>query len=105
MRWRLLVLGALAILLAVGGVLCGNAAIDLEMRANAVYSDVQNTPPTISQMDEATRLSQESYGLGLLMTPLAAGALMCGVAIVAVLALRWQRREAVRVARPEPTDG
>ena len=93
MRWRLILLGALAVAFAVGCVLCTNAAVDLSYRAQQVWGDVQQNPPTRRQMDEANRLSQQAYGLQLLMTPLAAGALMGALAIPTVLARRWQVRE------------
>jgi len=99
MQWRLIVLGALAIAFAVGCVLCTSVAVDLSYRAQLVWGDVQQKPPTRSQMDEANRLSQQAYGLQLLVTPLAAGSLMSALAIPAVLARRWQVREGDATAR------
>jgi hypothetical protein len=93
MRWRLIVLGALAVAFAIGCILCANGALDRSFRAQQVWSDVQQNPPTNSQMDEANRLSQQSYGLQLVVTPLASGSLMSALAIPAVLARRWQLRE------------
>jgi hypothetical protein len=93
MRWRLIVLGALAVAFAIGCILTANGALDLSFRAQQVWSDVQQNPPTRAQMDDSNRLSQQSFGLQLLVTPLAAGSLMGALAIPAVLARRWQVRE------------
>lgn len=94
MRWRLIVLGALAVAFGIGFAVCTNAAVDLSFRAQAAYGDVQNNAPTIEQMDESNRLYQESWGLQLLMTPLTVGSLSCALAVPAVLGRRWQLREA-----------
>ena len=93
MRWRLIVLGALAIAFAVACVVSTNAAVDLSFRAQEAYQDLQNDPPSIEQMDESNRLYQQSWGLQLLMTPLAVGSLSCALAVPAVLGRRWQRRQ------------
>jgi len=93
MRWRLIVLGALAVLLAIGCVLCATGAVDLAYRAQQVFGDVTQTQPTLEQQDESNRLYQESFGLQLLTTPLAVGSLGSALAVPLVLARRWQLRE------------
>lgn len=97
-------LGVLAAVFAVGCFLCTNATVDLSSRAQQLYGAGQENPPTTRQMDEANRLSQQGYGLQLLVMPLAAGSLMSALAIPAVLARRWQLREAAVVSEPERAD-
>ena len=98
MRWRLIVLGVLAVAFATGCAVCATVAVDLSFRAQQVYGDVQETSPTIEQMDESNRLYQESWGLQILMTPLVVGSLSCALAVPAVLGRRWQLREAAALA-------
>jgi hypothetical protein len=93
MRWRLIVLAGLAVALAIGCVVCTTGAVDYYFRAQQVYGDVQVQNPTAAQEAESFRLYQHSYGLQLLMTPLAAGSLIFAMAVTAVLGRRWQRRE------------
>ena len=100
MRWRLIVLGCLAVALASGSAACGNAAVDLWSRAQLIYGNGQ-TQPTQAQMDASTRMYQEMSGLSMLMTPLAAGSLFSGLAIPAVLGRRWQLREAAAISGAE----
>ena len=94
MRWRLIVLGCLAIALAIGCAALANVAVDLSYRAQQIFTNAQENQPAPSQMDLSTRLWQQSYGLTLLLTPLAAGSLISALAIPAVLGRRWQLREA-----------
>jgi hypothetical protein len=94
MRWRLIVLGCLAVALAIGCAVCASAASDLSYRAQQFYTDVSQSGPTAAQQAAQTRMFQQSWGLQLLMTPLAAGSLISGLAVPAVLARRWQLREA-----------
>jgi hypothetical protein len=94
MRWRLIVLGVLTIAFGIGCAACANAAVDLSFRAQQIYGDVQQNSPTIEQMDESNRLYQQSYGLQIMMTPLAVGSLSSALAVAAVLGRRWQLREA-----------
>jgi len=100
-RWRLIVLGCLAVALAALLAVCGNAAVDLNYRAQQMYNDAPGNQPTQAQMDESTRLYQESWGLSILLTPLAAGSLISALAIPAVLGRRWQLREAAIASQPE----
>jgi hypothetical protein len=93
MRWRLIVLGCLAVAMAVGCLMCGYAATDLAYRAQQVFGDVQQNPPTPEEQAASNRMSQESWGLQLLMTPLAAGSLISALAVPAILGRRWQLRE------------
>jgi len=96
MRWRLIVLGVLAVAFAIACVICTSVAVDLSFRAQQAYGDAQDNIPTIEQMDESNRLYQESWGLQILMTPLVVGSLSCALAVPAVLGRRWQLREAAR---------
>jgi len=93
MRWRLIVLGALAVGFGIGCVVSTTAAVDLSFRAQQVFGDQQEHQPTVEQMDESNRLYQQSNGLQLLMTPLLVGSLSCALAVPVVLARRWQLRE------------
>ncbi len=93
MRWRLIVLGCLAVALGVGCALCASAAVELEHRAQLSFSDVQQNPPTIEQQAASDRMYQQSYGLQLLMAPLAVGSLASALAVPALLGRRWQQRE------------
>jgi hypothetical protein len=102
MRWRLIVLGGLAVAFAIACVFCSTAAVDLSFRAQQAYGDGQQQGPTIEQMAEADRLYRLTYSLQLLMTPLATGALTCGLAITAVLGRRWQLREAAGITPQAP---
>lgn len=101
MLWRLIVLGCLAVGLAIGCVASMNAAIDLSFRSEQIYGDGQKQP-TVAQMDASTRLSQEAWGLSMLVTPMAAGSFISALAIPAVLGRRWQVREAAAAASPAP---
>jgi hypothetical protein len=104
MRWRLIVLAGLAVALAAGCAFCTTTAVDLYFRAQQIYGNLQEQAPTAAQEAESFRLYQHSYGLQLLMTPLAAGSLICVLAVLAVLGRRWQVREAaassIRAASP-----
>ena len=91
MRWRLIVLGLLALALAVSFALCTHASVDLSFRGQQVFSGAQQ--PTQKEQDEATRLFRQSSALQLVGTPLATGSLICALAIPAVLGRRWQLRE------------
>jgi len=93
MRWRLILLALLTIAMSLGCAASVNAAADLGYRAQRVFVDVQNDPPSQAQQDESNRLSQESLGLQLLVMPLAFGSLAGALAITLVLARRWQLRE------------
>jgi len=89
MRWRLIVLGLLALVLGVGCALCAMGAVDAAFRAQEIFGDPQN-PPGIEQQAASNRMYQLSYGLQLLTTPLAFGSLASALAVPAVLARRWQ---------------
>jgi hypothetical protein len=93
MRWRLIVLGLLAVVLGIGCALSALGAVDAAFRAQEIFGDPQN-PPGIEQQAESNRMYQLSYGLQLLMTPLAFGSLASALAVPAVLGRRWQLREA-----------
>jgi len=94
MRWRLIVLGCLAIAMAIGCVASTNATMDLQYRAQQIYGHSDQSQPTQAEMDKATRLSQQAWGLSILVTPLGSGSAISALAIPAVLARRWQLREA-----------
>jgi hypothetical protein len=98
MRWRLIVLGSLAVALAIGCVLCTKTAIDLQFRAQHVFTGDQQSAPTIEQQSESDRLYFQSYGLQLVIAPLASASLASGLAVPAVLGRRWQVREAAKSA-------
>jgi hypothetical protein len=99
MRWRLIVLGCLAVAFAVGFVLCTVTSLDVSDRAQEVMGNLQTTAPTDEQQAESFHLYQQSFGLTLLMPPLFVGALICGMAVPAVLGRRWQLREAASRAQ------
>lgn len=93
MRWRLIVLGLLAVALGAGCALSAMGAVDAEFRAQEIFGDPQ-TPPSIEQQDASNRMFQQSYGLQLLMMPLAFGSLGSALAVPVVLGRRWQLRQA-----------
>lgn len=93
MRRRLIVLGLLAIALGFGCALAAVGAVDASFRAQEIFGDPQN-PPSIQQQDASNRMFQQSYGLQLLMMPLAFGSLASTLAVPVVLGRRWQVRQA-----------
>lgn len=101
MRWRLLVLGALGLVLAVAVGLSAWRSAELTSQAQGIFV-AQNQNPTQKQQDEAIRKYQEASILQSALTPLGTAALLCGLGIPVVLARRWQLREARESAEPRP---
>lgn len=109
MRWRLIVLGVLAVVLGIVVAVALFGAAELSSRSQRIYSAAGESVPTQKQQDEANRLIQQAGGLEQLITPLATGSLACGLAILLVLGRRWQLRaivtDATGTAGDEPWAG
>ena len=94
MRWRLALLGALVIGSGIAGAICLTRAAELSVRVNAIYtSGTSTTGPTARQVELATTLAMQSSVLQALAGPLAFCCLMGLVAILILLAWRWQARQ------------
>ena len=92
MRWRLIVLGLLAVALGVLVGICVHGSAELSYLGQKVFTE--STPqPTVAQQEAATRAFQQSAVLQVLILPLAMGSLSCALAIPAILATRWNLRE------------
>ena len=91
MRWRVVVLIAMAVLLGAAALFCVAESSTLSSAGQRVYQDVGQNQPTIAQSAAASRLFQASSALQVLSTPLAAGSLLAVVGVLVVLAIRWQR--------------
>lgn len=103
MRWRLIVLGVLAITLAVVTWLCVRVCGEMFADGQQIYTTSGGNQPSQKVMDAATRLFQTAAALQQLVTPLATGAILSGLAVLLILARRWQLLDARRpdeVANP-----
>lgn len=91
MRWRSVLLGALAIALGAAAAVCVATQIRLNVAMSSVYS-TGDTALTQAQVDKITALSRQLSTANQLDFPLVAGSLVCWVALLVVLAWRWQVR-------------
>ena len=103
MRWRVIALGALTVVLTAITALCIWQSSTLFVDGQNIFSRVGGTDqPSQQVMDAANRLFQVASALQQLVTPLALGAIVCGLAVLLILARRWQLRDArpTRAERP-----
>ena len=91
MRWRSVLLGALAIALGAAAAVCVATQIRLSVAMSSVFS-TGDTGLTQAQVDKITDLSRQLSTVNQLDFPLVAGSLVCSVALLVVLAWRWQVR-------------
>ena len=83
------------------GVTCTAAALAVELRSAALFHEVDELsrsltgpePLSIEESEYVDALWRWSAVLHQVASPLAAGAVLAAIALFAVLALRWQRRE------------
>jgi hypothetical protein len=93
MRWRMVVIAALAVVLAIVVAFCVLRAADLSLRSMQIYTASGDQGLTEAQQARAEALTQEASGLQQLITPLSSGSLACGLAILLVLGRRRQLRD------------
>ena len=99
MRWRSIVLAVLAIGLGIAAGLCIGTETRLYAAIDKVSSTWGNTGPTAAQAAKAGALNAQLTALGQFAGPIVAGSLLCAVALLIVLAWRWQTRGVHRGAR------
>jgi hypothetical protein len=99
MRWRVVVLIAMAVVLGTGALLSMVQASALASVGQRVYQDLSQSEPTIAQQAAASQAFQASSALQLLSMPLAVGSLLAVIGVLMVLAIRWQRLRATVPAR------
>lgn len=83
------------------GVTCTAAAVAVELRSAALFNEVDEfsrsltgaEPLSIEESEYVDSLWRWSGTLHQAVSPLAAGAVLAAIALFAVLALRWERRE------------
>jgi len=92
MRWRSITLAALAIGLGVAAGLCVGTEPRLYAAIMAIYSAAGGSGPTAAQSATAAALNAQWSVVYQFAGPLAAGSLLCVVALLVVLAWRWQSR-------------
>ena len=95
MRWRSIVLAALAIGLAIAAGLCIGTETRLYVAIEEVYSTWGNTGPTAAQAAKVGALNSQLSALDQFAGPVVAGSLLCVVALLILLAWRWQTRRVV----------
>ena len=98
---RLIVLGALVLLLGIAVAVCTWGSLELMSQMQVIYEGTQQ--PSQKQMDAADALATQAYTLQLLVTPLAVGSLLSALAVPIVLARRWQLREQRLVREADPS--
>lgn len=91
MRWRVVVLVVLGVLMAAAAAVCLGQSGALTYASQQVFVSSEPTP-TQTEMDQSLRLGQTAFVLGTLATPLATGTILCLIAVLIVLARRWQLR-------------
>jgi hypothetical protein len=96
MRWRTVVLGALAIALGAAAAFCVAAEIRLDVAMSTAFSGLGDTGLTAAQAAKVTALSSQLSTARQLAFPLVAGSVVCVVGLFVMLGWRWQvpRREA-----------
>jgi len=92
MGWRSITLTALAIGLGVAAGLCLATETRLLAAIMAGYSAGSDSGPTPAQSATQASLSAQFSVIYQLAGPLLAGSLLCVVALLVVLAWRWQGR-------------
>ena len=92
MRWRSIVLAALAIGLGVAAGLCMGTETRLYVAIMTIYSTEGGSGPTAAQSAAAAALNAQWSVIYQFAGPLVAGSLLCVVALLIVLAWRWQTR-------------
>ena len=93
MRWRLIVLGGLAVVLAAFSEYCVWQAGALLDRGQKMYQVVDPSGPSQAVQEAANRLFQSGYVLQQLVTPIATGAVVSGLAVLILLARRRQLQD------------
>ena len=89
MRWRIIVLAALAI----GFGMTAGVFIAVDIRLDAAVGAIQadgDSGLTAAQSASLTAMISQGTALGLFTGPLVAGSLLCVVGLLVVLARRWQ---------------
>ena len=99
MRWRSIVLAALAIGFGIAAGLCIGTETRLYVAIDKVYSTSGDTVLTAAQAAKAGALNVQLSALYHFSGPVVAGSLLCAVALLIVLAWRWQTRGVHRGAR------
>lgn len=89
MRWRSIVLAALAIGFGIAAGLCIATERRLSVAIDSVYSD---TGLTAAQAAKAGALSTQLSALYQFAGAIVAGSLLCAVGLLVVLAWQWQTR-------------
>jgi hypothetical protein len=92
MRWRSIVLAALAIGLGIAAGLCIGTETRLYVASDKFYSTLGHTGPTAAQAAKAVALNAQLSAVDQFAGPIVAGSLLCVVGFLIVLAWRWQTR-------------
>ena len=101
MRGRLIALGGLAVLLAVGSVALAYAAAELQFAGQRIGLGLDAGAPTPADFVQQRFLFVLAGALESIIAPIATASLLALVAIPAVLARRWQlRRDQLRRRAP-----
>jgi hypothetical protein len=103
MRWRVIVLAALAAVLTAITGFCVWKSGELINAGSHLYETATDGQLSQKLAETASRLYQTGYALEQLITPLAIGAIVCGLSVLVVLARRWQldtSRDSETVAAP-----
>ena len=92
MRWRSIVLSALGVAFGIAAAFCVTAEARLYLAITAIYSAAGASAPSAAQSATAAALNSQLGWADQLGGPLVTGSLICVVALLTVLAWRWQTR-------------